>query len=200
MNRHTIIARPCVSLIVLRDSKGRDYNVINGHLLHCLGVLHFIECPQAFQASWISGLGLYSWGPLSSSKLEALAVMLESVVGPLLNLLPPSFIDFTMLRNVMNESTRSLQGPGVILPFDCFVANILKTLGVAPSQLHPNAYSTPMRHLTRVSKISLLRASFALDSKPFPLYWRLPSKFKGLSKGQLTLKDRANLQLLEELP
>ncbi|RDX64498.1 hypothetical protein CR513_56942, partial [Mucuna pruriens] len=43
-------------------------------------------------------------------------------------------------------------------------------------------------------------ASFTLDSKPLPLYWRLPSKFKGFFKGQLTLEDKANLQLLEELP
>ncbi|RDX83006.1 hypothetical protein CR513_36132, partial [Mucuna pruriens] len=134
---------------------------------------------------------------------------------------------------------------GVSLPFDCFAIDVLKILGVAPSQLHPNnwvsmqaflvicqalalipstslflshytlglakaqagspwpyspreAYSTPKRPLTRV--YALCGASFAFVSKPLPLYWRLPSKFKGLSRGQLTSEEQASLYLLEELP
>ncbi|RDY09670.1 hypothetical protein CR513_05936, partial [Mucuna pruriens] len=47
---------------------------------------------------------------------------------------------------------------------------------------------------------ALGRASFTLDDKPLPLYWRLPSKFKGLSKGKLSSKDQAVLHLLDELP
>ncbi|RDX75692.1 hypothetical protein CR513_44394, partial [Mucuna pruriens] len=135
---------------------------------------------------------------------------------------------------------------GMVLPFDYFIAYVLRTLEVAPSQLHPNGWaamqaskvicralalipSVPifLNHYTtqvgqNISWVSLSpllkeslfnaytasykvlknlfvkiralgRASFALDSKPLPLYWRLPYKFKGLSKGKLSLEDRANL-------
>ncbi|RDY09673.1 hypothetical protein CR513_05939, partial [Mucuna pruriens] len=30
---------------------------------------------------------------------------------------------------------------GVVLPFDCFAANVLQILEVAPSQLHPNGWA-----------------------------------------------------------
>ncbi|RDX83003.1 hypothetical protein CR513_36134, partial [Mucuna pruriens] len=79
---------------------------------------------------------------------------------------------------------------GVSLPFDCFAADVLRTLGVAPSQLQPNnwaamqafrvgspwphspreAYSMLKRPLTRVSKTVLLRFVLYMG---LPLPWTL---------------------------
>ncbi|RDX97829.1 hypothetical protein CR513_19353, partial [Mucuna pruriens] len=80
---------------------------------------------------------------------------------------------------------------GVVLPFDCFAIDVFWMLEVAPSQLHPNGWAT-----MQASRV----VPFALDDRPLPFYWRLPSKFKGLSKGKLSSKDQASLRLLDELP
>ncbi|RDX93016.1 hypothetical protein CR513_24778, partial [Mucuna pruriens] len=40
----------------------------------------------------------------------------------------------------MNETF--LRDLGVTFPFDCFAVDVLRTLGVAPTQLHPNEWAT----------------------------------------------------------
>ncbi|RDY10808.1 hypothetical protein CR513_04609, partial [Mucuna pruriens] len=65
-----------------------------------------------------------------------------------------------------------------------------------------NAYATYYKGIKgRLIKVKAIgEARFNTNSRPLPLYWKLPDKFKGLYKGQLSLEDRVDLQLLEELP
>ncbi|RDX80382.1 hypothetical protein CR513_39073, partial [Mucuna pruriens] len=44
------------------------------------------------------------------------------------------------------------------------------------------------------------RTRFCADSRPLPLYWRLPLKSQGFLKSQHSLEGKVDLQLLEELP
>ncbi|RDX62833.1 hypothetical protein CR513_58795, partial [Mucuna pruriens] len=142
---------------------------------------------------------------------------------------------------------------GVTLPFDFFEADVLRGLGIAPSQLHPNGWAAIQafkvvclalgmlssalvflsHYTTRVGqsvgwvslmplpntglftsytasykgfksrfvKIQALETShFCIDSRPLPLYWREPSKFKGLVRSQLHLEAKVDLQILDSLP
>ncbi|RDX83782.1 hypothetical protein CR513_35270, partial [Mucuna pruriens] len=116
-----------------------------------------------------------------------------------------------------------LRDLGVTLPFDYFAADVLQTLGVAPLQLHPNRWATMQAFRVIYQALAMIRQPLSslvitlpglanrlvgcplclsqnTDSRPLSLYWKLPIKFKGLYKGQLSLKDRVDLQLLEELP
>ncbi|RDX72489.1 hypothetical protein CR513_48029, partial [Mucuna pruriens] len=109
---------------------------------------------------------------------------------------------------------------GVVLPLDSFVVDVLWMLeGGRSCPLHSPFCPSLSYYTTRVSQnvdwVSLIplpkgslftayvhalhEASFVLDDKLVPLYWRLPSKFKGFSKGQLSFEDQANLHLLDEL-
>ncbi|RDY01036.1 hypothetical protein CR513_15692, partial [Mucuna pruriens] len=138
---------------------------------------------------------------------------------------------------------------GVILPSDFFEADVLRGLGIAPSQLHPNGWaaiqdfkvvclalgmlpSAPvfLNHYTTrvgesasrpVSGLGLFtsytasykgfksrfvkiqaaeKSHFCIDSRPLPLYWQEPPKFKGLARSQLPLEAKVDLQLLDNLP
>ncbi|RDX81519.1 hypothetical protein CR513_37792, partial [Mucuna pruriens] len=54
---------------------------------------------------------------------------------------------------------------------------------------------------SRFVKIKAAEAGhFCIDPRPLPLYWREPSKFKGLARSQLSLDAKVDLQLLDSLP
>ncbi|RDX86015.1 hypothetical protein CR513_32691, partial [Mucuna pruriens] len=142
---------------------------------------------------------------------------------------------------------------GVVLPFEFFEADVLRMLGIAPSQLHPNGWAAIQafkvvcltlgvlpttsiflsHYTTRVgqsvgwvsltplpntglftsytasykgfkSRFIKIKAAevghFCVDPRPLPLYWREPSKYKGLVRSQLPLEARVNLQILDSLP
>ncbi|RDX90365.1 hypothetical protein CR513_27770, partial [Mucuna pruriens] len=85
---------------------------------------------------------------------------------------------------------------GISLPFDCFAVDVLKTLEVAPSQLHPNgwevlqAFGGFKNHFVKVLPIK--DTPFAIDEKLIPLYWRLPNKLK---RGKLASPQQASPRL-----
>ncbi|RDX84137.1 hypothetical protein CR513_34862, partial [Mucuna pruriens] len=136
---------------------------------------------------------------------------------------------------------------GVVLPFEFFEADVLRMLGIAPSQLHPNGWaaiqafrvvclalgvlptapvflshytarvgqsvgwvsltplpntglSPPTRLPTRALRAVAEEGHFCVDPRPLPLYWREPSKFKGLVRSQLPLEAKVDLQILDCLP
>ncbi|RDX67560.1 hypothetical protein CR513_53549, partial [Mucuna pruriens] len=115
---------------------------------------------------------------------------------------------------------------GISLPFDFFFADVLWELGVAPSQLHPNFWATLQAFQTvchalaiilsapllfsfytargfkvRYVKVLPVRdAAIAMDGNPIPMYWRLPNKIKGLTRGQLPMSDRWSFNILNQPP
>ncbi|RDY08024.1 hypothetical protein CR513_07795, partial [Mucuna pruriens] len=121
---------------------------------------------------------------------------------------------------------------GVSFPLDHFTAEVLRTIGITPSQLNPNGWvalqafkivcqalmvtpfaSVFLNHYTilvgkKVGWVSLAplpnntlgEASFCSDRQSLPLYWKLPMRDQVTPKSQLSSKEKAVFQLLDELP
>ncbi|RDY02534.1 hypothetical protein CR513_14005, partial [Mucuna pruriens] len=114
---------------------------------------------------------------------------------------------------------------GVSMPFDFFYAEILQTLGIPPSQLHPNSWAV-LKAFETVSlavmhRMNLFRpylesykgfkthyikivpikgASLTMDGKPIPWYWHIPNQVQGLSLEDLSVGDQVSWGIVNRLP
>ncbi|RDX91795.1 hypothetical protein CR513_26167, partial [Mucuna pruriens] len=111
----------------------------------------------------------------------------------------------------------------VSFPLDHFTVEVLRMIGIVPSQLHPNGvgkkvgwvslallpntslfttYTTSYKgfknHFLKITALG--GVSFCYDRQPLPLYWKLPMRDQVTPKSQLSSEEKTVFQLLDELP
>ncbi|KOM49471.1 hypothetical protein LR48_Vigan08g029800 [Vigna angularis] len=87
-------------------------------------------------------------------------------------------------------------------PFTTFQMDVLRTLNVAPSQLHPNSWGYVQAFAVLCRALAIRPTFFDGEGNPkFPLYWTQdPLRFTSWSEDKMTTEELEALSVLTSLP